>query len=113
MKMMNGKLFRSLISALCFLVVAGGSEVYAASKVAEVDGVAYNVSHSMVDNLKALKGKKVSVTIDSGKVMAGSVKEVGELLLHLEKLEGKDYFDALIRIEEISAIDTRFREIKR
>jgi hypothetical protein len=31
----------------------------------------------------------------------------------LEKLDGKDHFDALLRIENISAIDTRFRNIQR
>jgi hypothetical protein len=33
--------------------------------------------------------------------------------MHLEKLDGKDYFDALLRIDNISAIDTRFRDIQR
>jgi hypothetical protein len=33
--------------------------------------------------------------------------------MHLEKLEGKDYFDALLRIENIIAIDTKFRDIQR
>jgi small nuclear ribonucleoprotein (snRNP)-like protein len=67
----------------------------------------------MEDNLKALIGKKVYVTLDSGKSFAGYVKEVGDHLMHLEKLDGKDYFDALLRIENINAIDTRFRNIQR
>jgi small nuclear ribonucleoprotein (snRNP)-like protein len=67
----------------------------------------------LTDNLKSLIGKKISVTLDSGKTFTGFVKAVGEHLLHLEKLDGKEYFDALLRIENISAIDTRIRDIER
>ncbi|MCP4368094.1 MAG: hypothetical protein GY797_08315 [Deltaproteobacteria bacterium] len=71
--------------------------------------ISYNVNSSLEDNLKSLIGKKVYVALDSGQTFAGFVKEVGNQLIHLEKLDGKDYFDALLKIENISAIDTRFR----
>ena len=71
--------------------------------------IKYLVNASIADNLKSLLGKQVYVTLDSGKTFAGFVKEVGNHLLHLEKLQDKDYFDALIKMEDISAIDTRFR----
>jgi len=79
----------------------------------QVPGVSYNVNASLPDNLKSLVGKKVYVSLDSGTTFAGTVKQVGEHLLHLEKLDGKDFFDALIRLEDIAAIDTRFRELQR
>jgi hypothetical protein len=87
--------------------------VEAEAKVVAVEGMSYNVNSSMADNLKSLTGKNVYVTLNSGKTFIGFVKEVGNHLMHLEKLQGKDYFDALIRIEEISAIDARFRKIQR
>ena len=89
------------------------TEVEAKPKVVAIEGISYNVNSSLADNLKSLVGKKVYVTLDSGKTFIGFVKEVGNHLMHLEKLEGKDYFDALLRIENISAIDTRFRDIQR
>ena len=52
------------------------------------------------------------MTLDSGKTFVGIVKEVGNHLMWLEKLEGKEFFDALIRINSITAIDTRFRDLK-
>ena len=85
----------------------------AESKVVDIEGVSYNVNHTLEDNLKTFIGKKVSVTLDSGTTFSGFVKEVGTHLIHLEKLDGKEYFDALLRIEDISAIDTRFRNIER
>jgi small nuclear ribonucleoprotein (snRNP)-like protein len=89
------------------------TEAAAKSKVVAIKGVSYNVNSSLADNLKSLIGKKVYVTLDSGSTFTGFVKKVGNHLIHLEKLAGKDYFDALIRIENISAIDTRFRDFKR
>jgi hypothetical protein len=99
-----------MFSAILFMLPAGAE---AKTKVVAIEGRSYNVNASMMDNLKSLIGKKVYVTVDSGKTFAGFVKEVGDHLMHLEKLDGKDYFDALIRIEDISAIDTRFREVQR
>ncbi len=85
----------------------------AKSAVVAIEGVSYDVNASLKDNLKSLAGKKIYVTLDSGKTMIGIVKDAGEHLLHLEKLDGKDFFDALILIEDISAIDARFREYAR
>ena len=73
------------------------------------EAISYNVNSSLADNLKSLIGKKVYVSLDSGTTLAGFVKEVGNDLMQLEKLDGKDYFDALLKIENIIAIDTRFR----
>lgn len=89
------------------------AEAEAKKNTVAIEGVNYNVNASLADNLKSLIGKKVYVTLDSGKTFAGFVKEVGNHLIHLEKLDGKDYFDALLRIENISAIDTKFRDIQR
>jgi small nuclear ribonucleoprotein (snRNP)-like protein len=88
-------------------------EVVAKPKVVAIEGMSYNVNSSLADNLKSLVGKKVSVTIVSGKTLSGFVKEVGIHLIHLEKLEGKEYFDALIRIENVSAIEAMFRNYQR
>jgi small nuclear ribonucleoprotein (snRNP)-like protein len=87
------------------------SEVNA--KTAAIEGVSYNVDADLLDNFKLFIGKKVNVTLESGKTLSGIVKKVGAHLIHLEKLDGKEFYDALIRIEDVSAIDTRFREFKR
>ena len=88
-------------------------EVVAKPKVVAIEGMSYNVNSSLADNLKSLVGKKVSVTIVSGKTLSGFVKKVGNHLIHLEKLGGKEYFDALIRIENICAVEAQFRKIQR
>jgi small nuclear ribonucleoprotein (snRNP)-like protein len=84
-----------------------------AAGLVELPGLAYDVNTSMADNLKSLIGKKVHVTLANGAALTGQVKAVSSELLHLEKLEEKEYFDALIRIANIGAIDTRFRDYQR
>ncbi len=115
--MKRSKMVGSVVLALAILfyvtIFMLPTEAEAKSKVVAIKGISYNVNSSLADNLKSLIGKKVYVSLDSGKIFTGFVKEVGNHLMHLEKLVGKDYFDALIRIENISAIDTRFRDVQR
>ena len=84
----------------------------AGREAVQLEGIGYNVNASLQDNLKSLMGKQVSCSLDSGHTVAGKVKDVGEHLVHLESLEGKEFFDALVRIETIRAVDTRFRVYK-
>lgn len=81
-----------------------------APKLEAAESVNYDVNTSLAENLKSFTGKRVSLTLSSGNILTGVVKAVGKNLVHLEKLQGKDFFDALIRIEKICAIDTRFRK---
>ena len=81
-------------------------------KAAALEGVKFDTASSLADNLKTYAGKDVFVHLRSGKTIQGYVKVVGNGLLHLEKLAGKDFYDALIRIEDISAIEAKFRDMK-
>jgi small nuclear ribonucleoprotein (snRNP)-like protein len=105
-----GLVLASLTLASIVLLATGAE---AKVTVVPIEGMSYNVDATIADNLKSLVGKKVYVTLDSGSTLSGRIKAVGNHLLHLEKLDGKEYFDALIRIERISAIDTKFRDIQR
>jgi small nuclear ribonucleoprotein (snRNP)-like protein len=107
---LSGVIVTAVVLALFFTLPTA---VAAKSKTVAIEGMSYDVDSSMADNLKGLFGKRVSVTVTSGKTFIGFVKEVGDHLVHLEKLEGQDYFDALIRIENISAIDAMFRTYQR
>ena len=69
----------------------------------------YNLNLSFTDNLLMFKGKYVNITLSSGKTMSGKIKDVRNGRLHLEKLKQKDFFDALILVDDISAMDAQFR----
>jgi hypothetical protein len=103
----------TIVALLSGALVAIPTGVIGGPQVVPVEGVGYSVGSSLADNLKLFVGKKVYLTLDSGVVMAGVVKEVGDHLVHLEKLDGKEYFDALILVEDISAIDARFWQVQR
>ena len=107
----SGGIILAILFSAVFLTLP--AEVKAKAKVVAIEGVSYNVNSSLVDNLRALVGRKIYVTLDSGKTLVGFLKEVGDHLIHLEKLDGREFFDALIRIEDISAIEIRFRKLQR
>jgi hypothetical protein len=69
----------------------------------------FNPAFSIVDNLVGLKGRTATVHIASGQTITGVVKEVGDHVLHLEKIAQREFFDAVIRIEAISAVEARVR----
>ncbi|MBI4689114.1 MAG: hypothetical protein HY754_02420 [Nitrospirae bacterium] len=55
-------------------------------------------------------GKRVVVRLDSSEEMEGTVVTVGEGLVHIAKLSGKDFYDAILRIDRISAVRMRVRD---
>jgi small nuclear ribonucleoprotein (snRNP)-like protein len=102
------KIFLAAFSCIIMLVVPHMAD--AGAKPTPIEGVSYQVNASMKDNIKTLVGKKVYVHLDSGTTLSGVVKAVGNHLIHLEKLDRKDFFDALIKIDTIIAIDAQFRK---
>ena len=71
--------------------------------------VQLNAGITLSDNLLVLKGKVVTVYMTSGQSMTGIVKDVKDHLLHLEKISQKEFYDAIIRLDIISTIETRVR----
>jgi hypothetical protein len=64
----------------------------------------------MRDNLKTKVGSKVSLQLVGGQELSGKVVEVGENAVHLSELSGKEFYDAVIRLDQISALVVRVRD---
>ena len=64
-------------------------------------------SYGIKEVLNEYTGKRVSVTLNSGAVFAGILTKVGDHLIHISRLRGKEYFDAMIRIDKISSVVIR------
>jgi hypothetical protein len=94
----------------CLSFFAVSTELSAQTVV--IKGVGFNTAGSLKDNLDPLVGKDIFVSIRSGKVYQGFVKSVGNNFVHLEKIAGKDFYDVLIRMDDISAIEAKFRDFK-
>ena len=113
---MNTVMNLSLRMAYAFMLIAALAWMTPAAaqgrSAIPVEGASFNTSASFRDNLKTYAGKEVVLHLKSGKTLQGQVKAVGDNLVHLEKLSGRDFFDALVRIEDIAAMEARFRELK-
>ena len=59
--------------------------------------------------LAAQVGKPVTLKLDSGEELTGTLRTVGNHVAHLEKLAGKDFFDAVVDVEEVAAVIVRAR----
>ncbi len=54
-------------------------------------------------------GRPVRVRLQAGEEVAGTVTKVGEHVVQLSELAGREFFDAVIRLDSISAVILRTR----
>ena len=54
-------------------------------------------------------GKAVTLKLDSGDEIAGKVRLVGDRIVHLEELAGKEFYDAVVDLDEVAAVIVRAR----
>jgi hypothetical protein len=93
-------------SILCAaLLVAGSLAPYAPSAFAdeqkyELKSAAATVRDVLAENT----GKRVIVRMDTGENLEGTVSKVGESLVHISKIAGRDFYDAVVRMDRISAV---------
>jgi len=53
--------------------------------------------------------KQVTLKLDSGEELSGVVRTVGEHVVHVEKIAGKEFFDAIVDLDEVAAVILRVR----
>jgi hypothetical protein len=111
MKAENGKilLVTGVVFAALVMVSLSGAVQPAQAAGEAKQFVQLNAGIPLADNLAALKGKTATVYLASGQSMTGIVKDVKDNVLHLEKISQKEFFDALIRVDSISAVEARVR----
>jgi hypothetical protein len=71
-----------------------------------------NASSSMADNLRSLLAAKKSVTVvlEGGQTYTAKIGPVSNDYVLLSELSGKEFFDALVDIDAIAAIEVRVRD---
>lgn len=60
--------------------------------------------------LAARQGQRVTVKLGSGEELSGKVVTVGDNVLQLGELAGKEFFDAVVPLGGIEAVIIRVRE---
>ena len=90
-----------VLTAVCLF--AAGGPVNAEEKML------LNASDGFREVLTANVGKRVAVRTDAGETLEGSVSTIGTQLVRLERLTGKDFYDAIVRIDRISSLTIRVK----
>jgi len=97
----------------CFIMAAMFINLFVTFTIVKAaeqkDFIQLNTDIPLTDNLVALKGREVTIWMTSGQTMTGIVKVVQNDHVHLERLNQKEYYDALIRLDRIIAIEVRAR----
>lgn len=100
------RLMRSSVMAitLCLVSAMAVPALAATGEKPVVDAM-----KSMEDNLVALAGKTVTLHLSNGSTLTGKVAEVSKHHLRVAEISGKEYFDALVRVDAIVALEVRAR----
>jgi hypothetical protein len=98
------------IPVLFALVFAAGGMVVSASN-ASADDVKLEVkaNATMHDVLAEQTGRRVALRMQSGEDLEGTIVLVGNGLVHISKLSGRDFYDAVVNIDRISAVIIKVR----
>jgi hypothetical protein len=78
--------------------------------IAEDQPLSVQGSQVMRENLQKKVGAKVTLQLSGGQELSGKVVEVGETAVHLSELTGKEFYDAVVRLDQISALVVRVRD---
>lgn len=97
-------------AALAAIVLAAGSLVTLRHVAAEEKKPSADPALSTHDFLASQQGKRVSVRLGGGETLEGFVAKIGDHQVLLSNLTGRDYYDALVKIESIEAVIFRARE---
>lgn len=71
------------------------------------DKVAFTPEDTTSSVLTRQAGQKVELVLKSGEHLSGTVKAVGSKAVHLGALTGKEFYDAVIDLEDVSAVIVR------
>jgi hypothetical protein len=65
---------------------------------------------TMHDVLMERTGKRTTLRMQSGEDIEGTIVLVGNGLVHMTRLAGKEFYDAVVNIDRISAVIVRVRD---
>jgi len=102
------------IATLIILGVASAVSVFPAASATGQEGAAavLNASQTVRDNLVRLQqgGKRVELTLKNGKSYAGKLGAVGDHAVVVTEITGREFFDAYVVLDDISAVEVRARD---
>jgi len=107
MNLTSGRAILAALATSGALLVAAIPAAAAEEKVA---AVRFEEQDNMASVLKRLEGRAVKIRlVGSGDEIAGKVQKVGKDLLHVSEIGGREFFDSVIRIDQVSAVIVQVR----
>ena len=77
--------------------------------IAQDTGFEAGQANSIEINLQRYMGKRVKLKLKTGSDLDGVVTKVGTNAVHIAELSGMEFYDALVRIDHISAVVIKMR----
>jgi hypothetical protein len=99
-KIPGGK-FRVIALLIVMSVMAS---TIATTAFSEENVFQFGKDKSLQTNLQQFKGKTIEIQLKTGGQLTGKLSEVGTQSILLKELRGKEYYDALIVIDDITAV---------
>ena len=60
-------------------------------------------------NLEKFAGERVTLSLIGGGELQGVVSKIGTTTLYIAELTGREFFDALVRLDHVSAVTVKMR----
>lgn len=90
-----------------FLILVVAVVVGNMAFAAPSSGLGYKPNDTIETVLQRQVGQMVELRLESGETIKGKVEQVSAMTLHLKELVGQEMFEAVIVIEDISAVVVR------
>jgi len=95
---------------LGLLFAAGSLTSFTTQALAEEGKYELKANATLREVLAERTGKRATLRMQSGEDIEGTVVLVGNGLVHISKLAGKDFYDAVVNIDRISAVIIKVRD---
>ena len=106
MRIRDASSIRSAALAVCLLT---GLLLTAAELRADEVGIEVNEPAWVGKTLEHQMGKRVKLKLRSGQEIEGTVAKVGAHAVHVTQLAGMEFYDAAVRLDDVSAVAVRVR----
>ncbi|MFN0038665.1 MAG: hypothetical protein ACKVP2_04050 [Burkholderiales bacterium] len=101
---MKSAMRRAVAAGLLGLAMAGPGDL-----LAQDTKIEFKPALTIRALLADVAGKRVILRMEAGEEIEGTVSAVGEQLVHVSKLAKREFFDAYVNIDRISAVIVRVK----
>ena len=103
---------RALVTRRLTGVIASGllTLTLATPTLAEDQPLSVQGNQPIRETLQKKPGAKATLQLISGQELSGKITAVGENAVHLSELTGKEFYDAVVRLDHISAVILHVRD---